>query len=179
MKLSALHESSLTDYRPLLRDVATECGLKASLFVDIDDTDDVVRDMHAGIDIFRLHQDTQGSAQVIDRLNHLSGVPVYKEDNYHDMIEALESYEGMPIAGLAEVHRGLDLLMKHSQQFKNSIKNVRLMFILLQAMMKMAHGQSPMQTKGMDHHESAVAYRASICKAALRKMGIPLELVLP
>lgn len=170
MKLSHLFES--TDHRVLLRDVAKELGLSDPHFYDIDDSTSNAADVQAGIDLFHVHLDTDGSAQIKDRIQvikELAGQSV-KGSHSAQAREALEALEGTSFEELPHVkafHQGLRDELANASKTRDTADTCFKVYFLLSAI-----NGAATTTMSSKHTPDEVRYRAAIAKACMKQLGM-------
>jgi hypothetical protein len=169
MKLIHLHEAT-QDYRDLLTEVATELGFNENNLSQrfLGATPEVIA---AAIDLFRLHLDTDGSADINSRLTILNmAVTSLRKADFDSALEIMEFLEGtsyMALPGMTELEAALKLVA-NSRLNVLAINDVcRTTYFLLSQLNAIA-----ITTHSPRYSVDDVKYRAAIARAALKKMGI-------
>jgi hypothetical protein len=167
MKLSHLFES--VDHRKLLKDVAHELGLQDPKFYDLDDETSNAADVQAGIELFHLHLDTDGSAQVRDRVLQIERLAMDSKP-IPDGMEALEYLEDSSFGKLPHVHafyQACQTIKATASKVRDSAKTVFTTYFLLSAI-----NAAAITTMSSKHTNDEVRYRASIAKACMKQLGM-------
>jgi hypothetical protein len=169
MKLSQLFEAP-ADPRDLLRDVAKELGLSNPHFYDIDDDTTNAAEVRVGIDLYRLHQDTEGSADISGRLKAIHQLANQAKFPDNSGPEALEYFDGQDLGKLPHVaafHQALVTLSKVADKVRESVDTCFKAYFLLGAI-----NTAAITTVSSKYDADELKYRSSIARACLKQLGI-------
>lgn len=169
MKLSQLFEAP-TDPRTLLRDVAQELGLSDPRFYDIEDDTSNTADVLAGIDLFRLHLDTEGSAQVSTRLRsieHWATECIRPDNNGEEALEYLEDTSFDKLPHVAIFKQSMATLKTAAAKVRESASTCFKVYFLLSAI-----NTAAITTMSSKHDADELKYRSSVARACLKQLGI-------
>lgn len=167
MKLSHLYEA--VDHRKLLKDVAHELGLADPAFYDIDDSTTNAADVQAGIDLFHVHLDTDGSAQIKDRIREVEKLAMDSKP-IPDGMEALEAFEDTSFEQLPHVHQFYEackVIQQTAAKVRDSAQTIFKVYFLLSAI-----NTAAITTMSSKHTNDEVKYRASIARACMKQLGM-------
>lgn len=167
MKLSHLYES--VDHRKLLKEVAQELGFQDPQFYDIDDATSNAADVQVGIDLFQVHLDTDGSAQIKDRIREVERLATDSKP-LPDGMEALEAFEDTSFEQIPHVHefyQACKQIKATAAKVRNTAQTVFKVYFLLSAI-----NAAALTTMSSKHTADEVKYRASIAKACMKQLGM-------
>jgi hypothetical protein len=166
MKLQQLFET--IDQRNLLRELAKELGYSDPALYQIWEEHDINKDVKVALELFHVHMDTEGSISLYDRL---SALETWKEQETHAIQDAFEAFEGTSfeeLEGVKEMKEAMQLMKASHAHMIESVKNMKKIYQLLSAFNNIAVGSDPRQNQD----EGDAKYRATICRAGLKKLGI-------
>jgi hypothetical protein len=167
MKLSHLYES--VDHRRLLKEVAQELGFQDPQFYDIDDATTNAADVQAGIDLFHVHLDTDGSAQIKDRVREIEKLAMDSKPLPEGM-EAFEAFEDTSFEQLPHVHQFYEAckqIKATAAKVRESAQTAFKVYFLLAAV-----NGAATTTMSSKYTADEVKYRASIARACMKQLGM-------
>ena len=170
MKLHHLFETY--DQRNLLKELAREMGYSDPALYQIWEEHDVDDDVRVAIEMFQVHLDTEGSISLYDRLVALEN---WKQQETHNFQDAFEAFEGMSfeqLKGVKEMKAALQLMKTGHEHMAESVKNIKKIYMLLNAFNDIAVGRL-----GPNLDDGERKYRATICRAGMKKLGITPKLL--
>jgi len=167
MKLSHLYES--VDHRKLLKEVAQELGFQDPQFYDIDDDTSTAADVQAGIDLFHVHLDTDGSAQIKDRIHAIERFAMDSKPlpNGLEAFEALEGTSAEQLPHMHQFHEAWKQIKASAAKVRDTAKTIYKVYFLLSAI-----NTAAVTTMSSKHTADEVKYRASIARACMKQLGM-------
>lgn len=165
MKLSHLFEA--VNPLSLLKEVSQELDLGTMTVSELDGMS--AADAQVGIDLFRLHLDSDGSAQVRARLQEIERLSMDSKP-LPDGMEGLEYLEGTSFEQLPHVHAfhaACKAIQENAKLVTASAKAAVTIYFLLGALNTIA-----ITTMSSNFDDNEVKYRASIARAAMKQLGM-------
>jgi hypothetical protein len=161
MKLSHLYEA--VDHAKLLKSVAVELGIA----IDLEQA--AAADIAAAIDLFHLHLDTDGSAQIRARLQEIEKLAMDSKP-LPDGMEGLEYLEETSFGELVAVktfYEACKQIKATAQAARRAAETSMRIYFLLSAI-----NEAATTTMSSKHTADEVKYRASIARAAMKQLGM-------
>jgi hypothetical protein len=167
--LSALTEATdPADYRQLLDKASKTLGYGGLNVYDFDEHHPVGPDILAGIDLFNMEQDFEGSGDIHAKLEVIHkeiGAISVSVAGAQEAMEFLEGSHFEALTGVKEVLAGAKLITQGQEHFLESTKNAIKVFKLLNAMKDVVLKRKANTDAGEDEQ-----FRASIAGAVMKQV---------